>query len=513
MRPILVNGTYKTAAFIAPVVLAALGCGLGLVVLLAGGPPVAVLVLLAVGLALAVVALVVGLRVAARRTWLVIDKDHFVVRDRGSEVEVADEDVTGLAWGLRHDFSTGVHRSSSHAGRIVFTDHEGRRREAHFSYKIPNRGDEVGPLLRRLLNRLIEQADEALNEGRDLAGDGWALSRDGLRLGNGDAAEVIPFDEMTSTAAVDGKVCVWVRGEAAASARVPLGSLNAQVLAQLLRWRIREQGAKENEEELEGGLGRIIFQRDKGLTRGGYIVLIAIGVFLILGGATILGLGLVLSDNKDDMIGAAVIAAIPALIGTAFVVGAGVGRVNVFRAHVLGLSRITWLGKKVLLYEDIGEFTWSATRVYVNGAYTGTRMVVRATPRPGVAAEPIVYRTNVKGNDAELDNLRDYVANVVGERLRKDVEAGRRVRWTDRLMFTADGVEHQPSALFGSRDRELIAYDEVSGYDFDAGVLRVFAGSDRPRFTVSVATPNFFPCLHVLLGMVKRERGPRHEEP
>jgi hypothetical protein len=426
---------------------------------------------------------------------------------------VRDEDVTGLAWGLRHDFSTGVHRSSSHAGRIVFTDRDGRRGEAPFIYKIPNWGDELGPLLRRLLNRLIEQADEGLNEGRDLTGDGWALSSEGLRLGDGDAAEAIPFDEMTSTATVDGRVSVWVRGEAEATARVPVGSLNAQVLAQLLRWHIREQGAKENEQELEGGLGRIIFQRNKGLTRGAYIALIGIGIFLILGAATILGLGLVLSDKGDDMAAAALIAAIPGLIGVAFVVGAGVGRVNIFRAHVLGLSRITWQGRKVLRYEDIGEFTWSATRVYVNGAYTGTRMVVRATPRPGVAAEPIVYRTNVKGNDAELDNLRDYVAQVVGERLKKDVEAGRRVRWTDRLTFTVDGVEYQPSALFGSRDAELIVYDEVKGYDFDAGVLRVFAGSDRPRFTVSVATPNFFPGLHVLLGMVKRERGPRHEEP
>jgi hypothetical protein len=30
---------------------------------------------------------------------------------------------------------------------------------------------------------------------------------------------------------------------------------------------------------------------------------------------------------------------------------------------------------------------------------------------------------------------------------------------------------------------------------------------------VSVAAPNFFPGLHVLLGMVKRQHGPRHEEP
>jgi hypothetical protein len=61
MRPILVNGTYKTAAFIAPVVLAAVGF-LIFLILLAGKLPGAALVLFVVGLALTVVALVVGLR-------------------------------------------------------------------------------------------------------------------------------------------------------------------------------------------------------------------------------------------------------------------------------------------------------------------------------------------------------------------------------------------------------------------------------------------------------------------
>jgi hypothetical protein len=506
MRPILVSGTYKTAALITPAVLAAVCYGLGLIALLNRARPGVTFTLFGVGFLLAFVAVVVALRVAARRTWLVVGDDHFVVRDRRGEAKVPDGDVTGLAWGVQLDYSTGVHRSSDHAGRIVCTDGDGRRRVVPFRYTIPSRGDELGPLLRRLLNRLIEGADEGLNEGLELAGDGWVLSSAGLRLGEADRAEVIPFDDMTSVASVDGKVCVWVRDEAKAVARFPIGSLNAQVLMNLLRWRIREQGAKQDEEELEGGLGRIIFQRDKSLSRAAYLVLIVLGIALILGGATLVGCALVLSNNQKDMAGVSVIGFVILLFGTAAVVVAGLTRVDVFRAHVLGLSRTTWLGRKVLRYEDIEAFTWSATRVYVNGAYTGTRMLIRATPRSGAEAETVTYRTNVKGQDAELDNLRDYIAQIVGERLKKDVEGGRRVWWTDRLSFVAEGVEHKPGGLFGAgRDVELIPYGDVTRYDMQQGQLRVYvSGSDRPRFTVSVATPNFFPCLHLLLGMAKR---------
>jgi hypothetical protein len=503
MQPILIDGTYRNSTFISLIVLACLAGAAALVVLAAGGPPGVALGLLVIGLAPGVAAVGVGLSISARRRWLIVEEAGFVVRDRVGDQRVADEDVTDLAWKLVHDFSTGVLKSSSHVGRITFAGRGGSE-EVPFRYKVPKTGDEVGPLLQRLLNLLVERTDEGINEGGELRGDDWALGPRGLRRRDHDAA-VVPFEEMTSVALVDGKVCVWVKGEANAAFRIPVGDRNAQVLMQVLRWRVRDAGAKQDEEQLEEGLGRIIFQRDRGLSPTAFVVLMVLGAVCLVVGLGVIALIAADPPQRDAATAVLVLGGVPLLVA-GIMLGVGYfNRVNIFRAHALGLSRHNWQGKRVLRYEEIGTFTWSATRVYVNGAYTGTRMLLRATPLPDSPAEAVTYQTNVKGNDAELDNLRDHIAVVIADRLKRDLGAGRRVRWTDRIAFVSDGLEHRPSGLFSSGETELIPYEDVTNYDMQQGIFRVFVGGqNKPRFTVPVSTPNFFPCLHLLLGLTKR---------
>jgi hypothetical protein len=87
---------------------------------------------------------------------------------------------------------------------------------------------------------------------------------------------------------------------------------------------------------------------------------------------------------------------------------------DVFRCHTRGVYRRSCWMSRELRFEDVGTFTYSATRLYINGGYSGTYVRMRFAPRRGVNGRAVKFNTSIKNADAELENLREHVSRMVG---------------------------------------------------------------------------------------------------
>ena len=141
-------------------------------------------------------------------------------------------------------------------------------------------------------------------------------------------------------------------------------SKNASVLASLLsEWIEHQREASGGQSEAApgaSGMGRLLFERRR--NEGFWLGF----VVAVVGGA----LGAVLLFDRDAMpLGVLLLAAavVSLLLGVAF------GR-YLFRCYELGLTRRRGRDEVRLLYDEITEFTYSATRMFYKGAYTGTQL-------------------------------------------------------------------------------------------------------------------------------------------
>jgi hypothetical protein len=198
------------------------------------------------------------------------------------------------------------------------------------------------------------------------------------------------------------------------------------------------------------------------------------------------------------------------LIGLAILAGCAGGafaiwnrRVNVFRCHAFGVARTTRKGVTKLQYRDVGTFTYSGVRQYVNGAYTGTTVTLRFEPLDEEKGEPLVYSATFKNADDELENLRQFISQVVAGHMLRRLQAGQVVRWTKNLVFRPDGLEVAKVGWFrGKGESNVIPYGQITAYDVTEGVFRLaFGGQRNWAVEEPVSQPNFFPG-YVLLMMI-----------
>ena len=506
-KPVLVNGSYKDAGFILTAVFAGVFVVLVLVCQLAGAPDEVGYVLGGFALVFALLAFFLYQRITARRLTVLSTADGFVTFDRGGEREYFDADATDIATAFTRRYSNGVLKGYTRKATIE-VEVDGVRRDLVFQYPTNlNEADPLGDLFERLVNRLAGVAREDLDAGRPVAGDGWQLDRQGLRVGDGADAEPYPYDTLAASGVVDDKVCVWERGKAHASVKIPSSGRNAFLLAMMLGERISKRADADKPDVTEDGLGRIIFERDKSVGTAKMVAFVIFGIVLIGVGASMLFSGV----NGGLGVGKLWVVAIGAPVGgIALVVYAVTNRVNVFRCHELGVARINPRGRKELKYGEVGEFTFAAVRQYHNGAYTGTTMTLTFTPRVEADADAITYKTTVKGDDAEVENLRDFVANVLSARMLADVQAGRSVPWTPLATFQPDGLEVRPKKKRAGEPR-LVPYGELTNFGFKDGWLTLWGRGDKPVLQEITSAGNFFPgfaLLNTIMSAVKKGSAP-----
>ena len=175
--------------------------------------------------------------------------------------------------------------------------------------------------------------------------------------------------------------------------------------------------------------------------------------------------------------------------------------------HERGLRVREGKGWRVVRYQDVTEMTFQATRMFYNGAYTGTSQVI-GLKTDETGSKPIefrhVYREKaglVTGyRDATpMNQVCDVLTNLIARRMAGQLQRGESVQWTRAMQISSRGVE-----IMG-RAGEEVDWDRIARVDVERGIFRLWVkGTEKPRAETPVNGPNFFPG-YVLV--VQRLRG------
>jgi hypothetical protein len=315
----------------------------------------------------------------------------------------------------------------------------------------------------------------------------------------------MPLSEVAAIESHDGQMCVWRRGVDAAVAKLPLSGRNVYLLPALVKPYQSAATEPSAATTVSGGLGRVLFERR---ARNGTVMGLAIaGIALIAVGAALL-FGFQRRPADEG-----------ALVGGLLVLGGGVFlgglaywlAYTIFRCHELGVWRKTPFGQRSLRYADVGRYQYSAIRHYHNGAYVGTQVTMRFVPLPEIGAKPMKYTARTKGEDDDLDRLRDSISNVIALRLARQFQSGQTVPWTANLEFTPDGIRYRPQKWFLRQPPLLLPFANYAGYELKGAVFYLFArDSKKAILTEQAAAENFYPGFFLLQLLLHQ---PAEEEP
>ena len=214
--------------------------------------------------------------------------------------------------------------------------------------------DPLAALIARVIEDLKQRTAANLAGGAFLEGEGWSLAAMQLSVARGRILETIPFAEIDKVGVYDGKICLWRQGQEEPAAKISPDSKNASILASLLsEWIDHRREASDGQPDattnpVPAGMGRLLFERRR---NDGFWL----GVVLsVLGG----GFGAVLLFDRETMpLGVILLLA----AATALALGVFLGRFR-FRCYESGLTRRRGRNEFRLMYDEIAEFTYTATR-------------------------------------------------------------------------------------------------------------------------------------------------------
>ncbi|MCU0705650.1 MAG: hypothetical protein MUF18_16880 [Fimbriiglobus sp.] len=489
-----VGTTYADGWFILCLLLGVAGLVGGGVVAFRRGDAVLAAVIGGFGLILLTLATARGVWIAANRKWIEDTDPGFLLTANGQKHEFDDDEVLELATKVTTRFSNGWPKANVRTGTLRLNSPAFPKPVA-FRYEWPlSREDPLFDLFDRLLVRLARRAEKELAQNGEVAGEGWALLRDGLEYPGPEGPEVLPFEEVAAAEAIDGRVCVWAKGVPRPAFQVSLDSPNAPVLLQVLAKRLADRPTDPATDDPET-LGRVIFERDISHTKAALVLggLVAFMLFA-LGGAS-----LYFAATKPGM------SLAPWVIGGGLHLGAVAlavhlwwGQQNILRCHARGVCRVRNGKTTEMRYDEVKVFTYSAVRMYYNGAYTGTAVVLTFEDADG---RKMQYKATIRNADEALDTLRDRVSRTIAEAMKRKLDAGKRVYWTDRVTFEPDGIAIAGKrGLFGQSNDVFVEWADVSNVVLQQGNFALFAhGRKKAVYDTTIATPNFFPGFHLIL--------------
>ncbi len=444
----------------------------------------------AAGLALWIILESVAWRARRIRTWLTLHPDGIEVEDRRGHRAIHDSQVSAVALETKKNFVNGEFSSTTRKFLLWAEDQpdpvlmENKIRAATT--------DPLAGLMERLQERLRKRMESDLAHGGTASGDGWHLSRTALTLGRPPNDQQLPLSEVTAIETFDSRMCVWRRGSDVAVAKLPLSGRNVHLLPALVQpflMPTTEAGASAP------GLGRVLFERRA--RRNTVLAITIAGIAMAAIGAAMLGTYLT-RQNVDDgvLVGSVVLLTVGPVLA---IVGLFLAY-SAFRCHERGVFKATLIAQQTLRYDDIGSFQFSAIRHYHRGAYTGTQLSMRFRPIALDRGLPILYTTRIKGEDDDLDRLRDHISRMIAARMFEELHAGRTVVWTRNLEFAPDGIRYRPSGFLRRKEPQLLRYADYGGYDLKQGVFHLFArGLAKAIMTEQAAADNFYPGFFLLL--------------
>ena len=417
-------------------------------------------------------------------TWIEVQDDGFLVTDRRGERPYRDQQVHSIAYSTKNVYNNGNFGGFTRSARLWTSD----QTEPLILENLIKVGttDPLGVFLQRLQTLLRDGFNVGLDQGLALEGEGWRLTQQDVSYTQGRQSGSIAIKDIYAIEDHDGKMGIWRTGEELPVVQFPLNGRNIWILRNVLVQRITKPEASEAP---ASGLGRILFQRNASTSS---VVIFCIFSVMLLGGGVVMCLSNSTARIEDLGMG---------LFGTGVLIAFGTFAYSrgKFRCHEWGVFKAGLFGQNQLKYTDVKSFTYSATRHYHNGAYTGTMMVLTFVPISPDKGKAISFSTTVRGGDEELERLRDFISTSIATRMRRELAAGSRVDWTANIAFLPKGFEFRPSGFFGRKEAVFLPYENYGGNTMKAGVFYIFErGKDKAVMQENAATPNFFPGWFML---------------
>jgi hypothetical protein len=206
--------------------------------------------------------------------------------------------------------------------------------------------------------------------------------------------------------------------------------------------------------------------------------------------------------------------AIAAAIGLVFAAATLAAAARVFTKvtfHEHGVVCSSPMGSTSLGYEEVATLRYHLTRQFYNGLYAGAIVQLKATSTDGrKIALRVRYREKSHGfirrsfeSVDELDSIRDIISQHIAAKMTDTILAGITVRWAG----AAEIGEHGITPLRGPCKRTLVPFGDIAGFQFDNGVMFVFArGRKRAILRISANTANYWPGMELLEHMVATAR-------
>lgn len=488
-RRVYCGKTYFEPAFASAVFFAALAAGGAVALALTGNSP-GEFILLPVAVLLAVYAIVRGGAIAKTHRTVIPLETGMVIEDANGAYEFRDEMITDLGTWTRYRYAGGERQavvSECHIRVRV----EDRVANLELVYEYGLRSDDpLAALLDRNLNRLTERAWLNRVNGEALTGVGWRLDPAGLTRLDGPKEQTLAVDAIAAAEMVDGTVSVWAVGQPLPFLKVRAGTSNALILNRVLARVLNDAG--RSEEDVEEGLGRVIFERDDSTSFTTLALLAGLSFLFVLVGL-VLFVRFVELFPEQHYVGAFLFGMPLLPLYMLFT------RVEIFRCHTRGVSYVTSYRERQILYRDVRTFTYTSVRNYAEGVYTNTEITLKFEAAAETEGDTISYTAELNHDDAELDKLRDFVSQLLGRHMLQRLQQGRTVVWTEGVRFLPAGLEIPPAPTFGRDKKVVYPYANLEGTTLQEGTIFIHQfNRETPVYGIPSSAPNAFPGLILL---------------
>lgn len=428
-----------------------------------------------------------------RRRWVRDTGSGFVFFDRAGEREFTDDQIVGMALNFQRNYAEGVLKSVRRRCLVWIASDADLPEQLTLETTIAaDRPDPLSGLITRIGNHLFELANQDLETGQVVRGEGWTWQNGELTVCEKKEVKSTRVDEIAAVARVDRHLKIWRSGEEIALAQLPEESANLYVLERLLTDRLSQLPAG-NETPSPGSLGRVIFERAPSKDEARMLLLLCIGMiaaavvsWCALGaveGETILAIWLVFFFL--------ILAVLCAMQSVRL-------RRSVFRCHQFGVFRAGFFGERSLHYNDVEAFTYKAVRGYFHGGYVNSYFTLQFHPRTDQARSAIRYAFDLPNGDEELNRLRDEISRMIAERMLERLKSAEPVDWTPGLRFLGQGLEYSAGWL---RRQSLVApYTSIFSHKVEQGVFYLWvSGNKKPIVRIQTSERNFFPGFFLLM--------------
>jgi hypothetical protein len=121
--------------------------------------------------------------------------------------------------------------------------------------------------------------------------------------------------------------------------------------------------------------------------------------------------------------------------------------------------------------------------------------------------QKLKYSTRTKGDDDDIERLRDSVSGILAQRMAEKFGAGEIVRWTKNIEFTPEGIRYRAIGFVVRKAPQMLRWKDYVRWEMSRGVIRLFArGAKKAVMTENSCAENFWPGFYFLQRLMHQEQ-------